>query len=76
MNTIQVPKADSSKKTSKLSKTMMILGIIIGLFILAGIGLSFLFSGEDSVEVKMNSILVVSFSETLNEYTLDAGPFS
>ena len=76
MNTIQVPKPDSTKKASKFSKTMMILGIIVGLFILAGIGLSFLFSGEDSVEVKMNSILVVSFSETLNEYTLDAGPFS
>jgi protease IV len=76
VNTIQVPKADSGKKASKFSKTMMILGIIVGLFILAGIGLSFLFSGDDSVEVKMNSILVVSFSETLNEYTLDEGPFS
>lgn len=76
MNTIIVPKPDSTKKTSKFSKSMMIFGIILGLFILAGIGLSFLFSGDDSVEVKMNSILVVSFSETLNEYTLDAGPFS
>lgn len=76
MNTIIVPKPDSTKKASKFSKTMMIFGIIVGLFILAGIGLSFLFSGDDSVEVKMNSILVVSFSETLNEYTLDAGPFS
>lgn len=76
MNTIIVPKPDSTKKASKFSKSMMIFGIIVGLFILAGIGLSFLFSGDDSVEVKMNSILVVSFSETLNEYTLDAGPFS
>ena len=76
MNTIIVPKPDSTKKASKFSKSMMIFGIILGLFILAGIGLSFLFSGDDSVEVKMNSILVVSFSETLNEYTLDAGPFS
>jgi protease-4 len=76
VNTIIVPKPDSTKKTSKFSKSMMIFGIILGLFILAGIGLSFLFSGDDSVEVKMNSILVVSFSETLNEYTLDAGPFS
>ena len=76
MNTIIVPKPDSTKKASKFSKSMMIFGIIVGLFILAGIGLSFLFSGDDSVELKMNSILVVSFSETLNEYTLDAGPFS
>jgi len=76
VNTIIVPKPDSTKKASKFSKSMMIFGIILGLFILAGIGLSFLFSGDDSVEVKMNSILVVSFSETLNEYTLDAGPFS
>lgn len=76
MNTIIVPKPDSTKKASKFSKSMMIFGIIVGLFILAGFGLSFLFSGDDSVEVKMNSILVVSFSETLNEYTLDAGPFS
>lgn len=76
MNTIIVPKPDSTKKASKFSKSMMIFGIILGLFILAGIGLSFLFSGDDSVELKMNSILVVSFSETLNEYTLDAGPFS